>query len=104
LAPFTPRAEPPEPALQSLFNPRIFAGMHPKKGKTMPINKELLDILVCPLSKAPLVLDGDTLVSTDKKTRRRYKIEDDIPNMLIEDAEELDTETWTEIMKKHGKA
>ncbi len=74
----------------------FFAGMHPKK--------ELLDILVCPMSKAPLVLDGDTLVSTDKKTRRRYKIEDDIPNMLIEDAEELDMETWTEIMKKHGKA
>ena len=70
----------------------------------MSINKELLEILVCPLSKAPLVQDDDTLVSTDKKTRRRYKIESGIPNMLVEDAEELDVETWTEIMKKHGKA
>ena len=70
----------------------------------MSIDKELFEILVCPLSKAPLVKDGDTLVSTDKKTRRRYKIVDKIPNMLIEDAEELDTDTWTEIMKKHGKA
>lgn len=70
----------------------------------MSIDKELLDILVCPLSRAPLVLDGETLVSTDKKTRRRYRIEDGIPNMLIEEAEELDPAAWEEIMKKHGKA
>jgi uncharacterized protein YbaR (Trm112 family) len=66
--------------------------------------KDLLDILVCPLSKAPLVLEGNTLVSTDKATRRRYRIDDGIPDMLIENAEELDMATWTEIMKKHGKA
>jgi uncharacterized protein YbaR (Trm112 family) len=70
----------------------------------MSISKELLEILVCPLSKAPLVLDGETLVSTDAGTRRRYKIEDGIPNMLVEEAEELDEETWKGIMKKHGKA
>ena len=70
----------------------------------MAINKDLLDILVCPLSKAPLVLDGNTLVSTDKETRRRYRIDDGIPNLLIEDSEELDAGTWNEIMKRHGKA
>lgn len=67
------------------------------------ISKELLDILCCPETKADLVLDGDFLVSTDKETRRRYRIEDDIPIMLIEDSEQLDLETWTEIMKRHGK-
>lgn len=67
------------------------------------ISKELLDILCCPETKADLILDGDFLVSTDKETRRRYRIEDDIPIMLIEDSEQLDLETWTEIMKKHGK-
>ena len=70
----------------------------------MSISKELLEILVCPLSKASLVLEGGSLVSTDKETRRRYRIEDGIPNMLIEEAEELDVPTWTEIMRKHGKA
>lgn len=70
----------------------------------MPISKELLEILACPLSHAPLVEDGDTLVSTDKETRRRYKIEDGIPNMLIDESEELDEATWAGIMKKHGKA
>lgn len=67
------------------------------------ISKELLDILCCPETKADLVLDGDTLVSTDKNTRRRYRIEDDIPIMLIDESEVLGVEEWQEIMKKHGK-
>lgn len=67
------------------------------------ISKDLLDILCCPETKAELVLDGETLVSTDKKTRRRYRIEDDIPVMLIDESEQLSMEAWTEIMKKHGK-
>jgi uncharacterized protein YbaR (Trm112 family) len=68
------------------------------------ISKELLDILCCPETKADLVLDGDTLVSTDKTTRRRYRIEDDIPIMLIDESEQLSLEEWSEIMKKHGKS
>ena len=67
------------------------------------ISQELLDILCCPETKADLVLDGNTLVSVDKKTRRRYRIEDDIPIMLIEESEQLSVDEWTKIMKKHGK-
>ena len=67
------------------------------------ISNELLEILCCPESKADLVLEGDSLVSTDKETRRKYKIEDDIPIMLIDESEQLDMETWVGIMKKHGK-
>jgi len=68
------------------------------------VSKELLDILCCPETKAELVLDGNTLVSVDKNTRRRYRIEDDIPIMLIEESEQLSLEEWTAIMKKHSKA
>lgn len=67
------------------------------------ISKELLDILCCPETKADLVLDNNTLVSTDIGTRRRYKIIDDIPVMLIEESEQITLEEWTEIMKKHGR-
>ncbi|MEW6655102.1 MAG: Trm112 family protein [Bacteroidota bacterium] len=67
------------------------------------ISKDLLDILCCPETKADLVLEGNYLVSTDKNTRRRYRIEDDIPIMLIEESEQLDLETWKEIMIKHGR-
>jgi hypothetical protein len=68
------------------------------------ISKELLDIICCPESKADLILDGNFLVSTDRETRRRYRIENDIPVLLIEESEQLDYETWKEIMKKHGKS
>ena len=68
------------------------------------ISRDLLDILCCPETKADLVLDGDTLVSTDKETRRRYRIEDDIPIMLIEESEQLILEEWKLIMTKHGKS
>jgi len=67
------------------------------------ISKDLLNILCCPESKADLVLDGDFLVSTDPITKRRYKIEDDIPIMLIDESEVLDDKTWEQIMKKHGR-
>jgi hypothetical protein len=67
------------------------------------ISKDLLDILCCPETKADLVLDGETLVSTDKATRRRYRIEDDIPIMLIEESEQLSLEEWKKIMLKHDK-
>ena len=67
------------------------------------ISKELLDILCCPETKADLVLDGNTLVSMDKNTRRRYRIEEDIPVMLIDESEQLSMEEWREIMKRHGK-
>jgi hypothetical protein len=67
------------------------------------ISKELLEILCCPETKADLVLDGNSLVSVDKNTRRKYKIENDIPIMLIEESEQLDLEEWKAIMLKHGR-
>ncbi|MCS7052221.1 MAG: hypothetical protein NZM09_00655 [Ignavibacterium sp.] len=67
------------------------------------ISKELLVILCCPESKADLILEGNYLISTDKNTRRRYRIEDDIPIMLIEESEQLSLEEWTEIMKRNGR-
>lgn len=66
------------------------------------ISKELLQMLCCPETKADLVLDGETLVSTDKATRRRYRIENDIPIMLIEESEQLSEKEWAEIMQRHG--
>jgi hypothetical protein len=70
---------------------------------TKLLDPELMAILVCPLSHAALVQDGDTLISTDPNTRRRYKITDGIPNMLIDESEELTREDWHAIMQRHGR-
>lgn len=62
------------------------------------ISAELLEKLRCPLSKATLVLHEGFLVSTDPATRRRYRIEDNFPVMLIDESEELTQEEWQKIM------
>ncbi len=49
------------------------------------VNETLLALLVCPLGKAPLRREGDVLICT--RCGPRFSIEDDIPNMLIEEAE-----------------
>lgn len=49
------------------------------------IKDELLALLVCPLGRAPLRLEGESLVCT--KCGLRYAIRDGIPNMLYEEAE-----------------
>lgn len=67
----------------------------------MPLSDFLLENLRCPQSRKPLVLDGDRLVSMDEETRRAYKIEDDIPVMLIDESTELSREEWDDVMKKH---
>ena len=48
------------------------------------VSKELLDLLVCPLGHAALRLEGESLVCT--RCGPRFAINDDIPNMIIEEA------------------
>ncbi|MBR9978635.1 MAG: Trm112 family protein [Bacteroidetes bacterium] len=49
------------------------------------LNKELLEILVCPVGKSELRLEGDALICTS--CGAKYRIEDDIPIMLVDEAE-----------------
>lgn len=50
----------------------------------MTIDTELLRILVCPLTRSPLTLEGDELVGTIGGLR--YPIRDGIPVLLIDEA------------------
>ncbi len=54
-------------------------------GESLPISQELLQILACPACKSPVELRGDRLVC--QGCGRRYRIEDGIPIMLIDEAE-----------------
>jgi uncharacterized protein YbaR (Trm112 family) len=51
----------------------------------MPISPELLEILVCPMGKSELELDGDRLIC--KRCGPVFAIKDGIPIMLIEEAQ-----------------
>jgi hypothetical protein len=52
----------------------------------MAVPQELLDILVCPLCKAPVKLTGDNQGLKCGQCRRVYPIKDDIPVMLVDEA------------------
>jgi len=56
----------------------------------MTISKELLDILACPKCKGNIYLNEtkDGLICENCKLM--YRIEDDIPIMLIDEAKKLD--------------
>ncbi|SFV69307.1 FIG002473: Protein YcaR in KDO2-Lipid A biosynthesis cluster [hydrothermal vent metagenome] len=51
------------------------------------LDKELLDILVCPKSKEKLVLKGNELIC--EKSQLAYPIIDGIPVLLEEEARKL---------------
>jgi uncharacterized protein YbaR (Trm112 family) len=51
------------------------------------LSDRLLDILACPKCKGDLDYDRDNNRLICQKCRLRYRIDDDIPIMLIDDAE-----------------
>ncbi len=60
------------------------------------------DYLICPLSRAELVHDGESLVSRDSGTRLQFPIRDGIPCMLVDEATELPMDEWKVIMARHS--
>jgi len=64
----------------------------------MAIPQDLLDILACPDCKTAVVLEGQRLVCSKSECRRAYAIRDDIPIMLIDESQVLDSGEWQKIM------
>jgi uncharacterized protein YbaR (Trm112 family) len=69
---------------------------------TLPFDQDLFDLLVCPLARVPLKFVGGRLVSTDPATRRCYRIDGDIPVMLIDESSELTNDEWRRLMSEDG--
>ncbi len=68
------------------------------------IDRELLEILRCPESHAPLVEHEGWLYSTDPQTRRRFPIRDGIPIMLLDESEKVDEAEFRRVIdcERHG--
>ena len=64
------------------------------------MDRKLLDILACPVTKGPLIYDAEKqeLISTSAKLS--YPIRDDIPVMLEEEARQLTEEEYDFYKKK----
>ena len=67
----------------------------------MALDPKLLEILACPEDKGPLLYFEDEAALYNPRLKRRYPIRDDIPVMLIDEAETVGDE---EHRRLEGKA
>ena len=56
------------------------------------MDKKLLELLVCPVTKGPLIYAKENQELISKAARIAYPIRDDIPVMLEDEARELSDE------------
>jgi uncharacterized protein YbaR (Trm112 family) len=66
----------------------------------MALDTQLLEILACPEDKGPLLYFEDEDCLYNPRLKRRYAIRDDIPIMLIDEAEAVDDATHDRLMAK----
>ena len=66
----------------------------------MALDPQLLDILACPEDKGPLLYFEDEQALYNPRLQRRYAIRDDIPIMLIDEAETVDAAEHQRLLDK----
>ncbi|MEM8921397.1 MAG: Trm112 family protein [Pseudomonadota bacterium] len=54
------------------------------------VDPRLLEILVCPASRGPLIYDREANELISRKARLAYPVRDGVPIMLVDEARELD--------------
>lgn len=66
----------------------------------MALDARLLDILACPADRGPLLYFADEDSLYNPRTQRRYRIDDGIPIMLIDEAEAVDDAEHARLLAK----
>ncbi|ANJ66551.1 tetraacyldisaccharide 4'-kinase [Halothiobacillus diazotrophicus] len=65
------------------------------------MDKRLLEILVCPVTKGPLIYDKEKQELISLSARLAYPIRDDIPVMLESDARTLSNDEYETLRAAH---
>ena len=66
----------------------------------MALDPKLLEILACPEDKGPLLYFVDESSLYNPRLHRRYAVRDDIPIMLIDEAETVDDAEHARLLAK----
>ena len=66
----------------------------------MALDTGLLEILACPDDKGPLLYLADEDTLYNPRLKRRYAVRDDIPIMLIDEAESVSDDEHARILAK----
>jgi uncharacterized protein YbaR (Trm112 family) len=70
----------------------------------MALDPQLLEILACPDDKGPLLYFEDEDSLYNPRLKRRYAIRDDIPIMLVDEAETVSDEEHERLVAKAESA
>jgi uncharacterized protein YbaR (Trm112 family) len=66
----------------------------------MALDPQLLEILACPDDKGPLLYFEDEDSLYNPRLKRRYAIKDDIPIMLVDEAESVTDDEHERLLAK----
>lgn len=66
----------------------------------MPLDPQLLAILACPEDKGPLYYFADEEALYNPRLKRRYRIVDGIPVMLVDESETVSDEEHARLVAK----
>lgn len=66
----------------------------------MALDPQLLEILACPEDKGPLLYFESEEALYNPRLKRRYPVRDDIPIMLVDEAETVDDDEHARLMAK----
>jgi uncharacterized protein len=64
------------------------------------LDPQLIEILACPEDKGPLLYFADESALYNPRLKRRYAVRDDIPIMLIDEAETVDDAEHARLLAK----
>ncbi|MGH9298392.1 MAG: Trm112 family protein [Acidimicrobiales bacterium] len=66
----------------------------------MTLDPMLLEILACPEDKGPLLYFEDEQALYNPRLKKRYRIDDDIPVLLVEEAETVSADEHERLTEK----
>jgi uncharacterized protein len=66
----------------------------------MALDAKLLEILACPEDKGPLLYFEDENALYNPRLKKRYAVRDDIPIMLIDEAETVSSDEHDRLLAK----
>ena len=66
----------------------------------MTLDARLLEILACPSDKGPLLYFSDEQTLYNPRLRLRYRVEDGIPVMLLDEADSVDDDEHGRLLAK----
>ena len=60
--------------------------------------QQYCELLVCPVCRSKLVVDGHSFVCRSRACRLRFAVKDDIPVMLADEAQVVSLEDWAALI------